>query len=70
MTKRTYDYAYRPLSYWDSPASVLAYIKSERRRRYIEQAIRSGNLDELKGPLLNDRLTKVERIAVGKIHPC
>jgi len=45
------DYRFRPTSYWESPAAVLAAVlrnvKRNQRRAMIRDFFRQGRLDEL-----------------------
>jgi hypothetical protein len=67
------DYGFRPSSYWEPPADVLAAVlrnvKGTERRAMITDHFREGRLDELLPELTCDELNQEERERLGRIHP-
>ena len=60
---------YRPTTYWDIPAVLLANIKGERRRQLIKRLAATGDLAELGTRWVVETLTEDEQNALAMIHP-
>ena len=67
------DYGFRPSSYWEPPAGVLAAVlrnvKGSERRAMIRDYFKQGRLDELLPELTCDELNQESRERLGRIHP-
>lgn len=60
---------YRPTTYWDLPAGLLANIKGERRRQLITRVAATGDLADLDPRWLAETLTEEEQNALALLHP-
>jgi hypothetical protein len=67
------DYRFRPTSYWEPPAAVLAAVlrnvKGTQRRAMITDFFRRGRLEELLPELTSQELSQRARKRLGEIHP-
>jgi hypothetical protein len=66
-------YSFRPLSYWEIPASpldfVLRNVKGRKRREMIRDFYEQGRLDQLVPVMAADELSDEDREGLGAIHP-
>jgi len=66
---KDFQWDFRPETYWDDAKRGLANIKGEWRRRMVEGALRTGEVELLPPSFLSDALSGGERHARGAVHP-
>lgn len=66
---KDFQWDFRPETYWDNAKIGLANIKGEWRRRMVEGALRTGQIDVLVPSTLSDDLSHDERRYRGAMHP-
>src|SRR5438128_2218940 len=65
----TYNFAFRPSTYFDTPASLLGNVKGEHRRRLAQQAIANDDKTAPLDFLLQEKLSDEERQMMASIDP-
>ena len=66
---KDFQWDFRPETYWDDAKRGLANIKGEWRRRMVEGALRTGEVELLPPSFLSDDLSHDERHFRGAMHP-
>ena len=63
------DMDYRPETYWGGPEEVVAKLKGQGRREAVQEAIDTGELDEVPGMIFDEHLAEPLRDLLASHDP-